>query len=445
MSKIKILIIGGGPASVSTCMQIVKEYSRQSLLTGIDIHVFEKRNKIGSGLPYSEKEDCYILNLPKSIMGPMHEYNDQFSKWLKSVPDAPQDTDFPPRYYFGQYLEFISQETKKEAYFKGINVKYHVNSEVISVDYYQNKIKVIASKKEFFGDYLVLCTGHMPSSTYQKFIGLSGYYHSPWNQSLYKNIHGKENIVVIGTRLTAIDTVLKIFSSDYKGKVSMVSRGGLLPTVLSKNIPSYTLKHLTLSNFETATNSGLQNLPLEKLMELLALEINEAEGRNVIPNELILSYQDMSCNEWLKKQILEANSGPRPWQQVLFSMYPIVPKIWSMLSFEDKKKFVKNYKSTFLTYLAAFPLENAYKIESYIASGRLNVWGGVTDITQTIDQKFCVDFLEKTSICTSLLINATGPGYNISANKLYQSMVDKKIVFPNQIGGIEVDPVSLKS
>ena len=65
---------------------------------------------IGPGLPYSIADDCYILNLPKEVMEPVEGQNGRFSNWLKSFPSCPQDTPFPPRHYFGKYLEYLAND-----------------------------------------------------------------------------------------------------------------------------------------------------------------------------------------------------------------------------------------------------------------------------------------------------------------------------------------------
>ena len=69
---------------------------------------------------------------------------------------------------------------------------------------------------------------------------------------------------------------------------------------------------------------------------------------------------------WINKEIDQAERDAKPWQQVMFSFYPTVPDIWQRMDLENQRKFILEYSSLFMTYLAAFPLENAYKIKNLL-------------------------------------------------------------------------------
>jgi uncharacterized NAD(P)/FAD-binding protein YdhS len=444
MNTIKLFVIGGGPAAVSICLQVVKEYQEHKLTQPLEIIIFEKGPLVGPGLPYSKPDDCYILNLPKDIMEPVYGMTGSFTAWLKTRPDAPQDTAFPPRHFFGKYLHFLAEKIKTTAVSSGISIQYRTNCEVWNVENQKNSIKVFTSQGDEIGDYLVFCTGHMPSSAYKHFIGKKGYFHNPWEDKLYEKFDVDSDIIIIGSRLTAIDTVRKLFASGHRGKITMVSRSGILPTVLSKEIPPYTLKHLTLINFDQLTQSGLRSLSLLDLAKLCFAEINEAEGKALLPDHVIRSYKELSPEAWLEQQIELAEAGPKPWQQVLFAAYPMVPNIWAMLNMEDKKIFIQQYKSSFLTYLAAFPLENAYKLREHFASGQLKCLGGLIDIVADKEKGFVIHFEDKTSLSSQILINATGPGYDPTSDLFYKRMIENKLLEKHEAGGINVDPKTLQ-
>jgi amino acid adenylation domain-containing protein len=444
MKPVKLFVIGGGPAAVSICLQVVEEYKRHQLIQPLEIMVFEKGHIIGPGLPYSKSDDCYILNLPKDMMEPVYGTMGSFTAWLKSKPEAPQDTAFPPRHYFGKYLQFLAEKMQVTSGDVGITIQYHTNCEVLDVEDQGDEIRIMTSQGDKVGDYLVFCTGHMPSSNYKHFIGKKGYFHNPWEEKLYERLNPDSDLIIVGTRLTAIDVVRKLFTSGHRGKVTMVSRSGVLPTVLSKEIPPYTLKHLTLANFDRLTQSGLSSLSLEDLAKLSFAEVNEAEGKAVLPHNIVRSYKEVSPEVWLAQQIKWAEAGAKPWQQVLFAAYPIVPNIWAMLSIKDKKTFIRHYKSSFLTYLAAFPLDNAYKLQEHLASGQLNCLGGITDIVEDDEKGFVVNFEDRPPLASKILINATGPGYEPSMDPLYSRLIKNRLLEIHEAGGVNVDPKTLQ-
>lgn len=442
--KNKIAIIGGGPAAVSVCMQIVEEFKNNNLNEPTEIMVFEKENFIGPGLPYSKKENCYILNLPKEVMEPVYGNKGKFAKWSKEYTDCPQNTSFPPRYYFGLYLKFLAEKLEKESQYNLVKIKYYTNSEVLDLKEDKEILTVYTSKENYQINYAIFCTGHMPSSTYTQLIGTPGYIHDPWKEGVYENIDKSKPIVIIGTRLTAIDVAMKLSSCEHQGKIIMVSRSGLLPTVLSKEIPPYPLKYLTLENFDIITKSGLKPLSLDSLLTLFWKEISEAENQIITLESLCKSYKDISPLDWINRQIEISEKKTKPWQQVLFAIYPIIPNIWSMLKIEDRKEFIRKYKSLFLTYLAAFPLDNAYRVQSLLKQEKLIVEGGVQSIIKDKNNLFNIKLENSKNIKSEILINATGPGYNPLLAPLYQNLIFSGLLRKHHAGGIDVDPQTLK-
>lgn len=440
----KIAVVGGGPAAISLCLQLLEECRAHPVRGDIEISVFEKNDEIGPGLPYASQENSYILNLPKGIMEPVFGQKDLFSKWLKTLPEYPKDTEFPPRYYFGLYLKHLANEIQQEAESLGIKINYLTNNEVISIQKDAHGQFVLESEQgSHIFDYTVLCTGHMPSSAYSKLIGKKGYEHNPWFQKAYDTLDPNDNISVIGTRLTAIDVACKLFGHQHKGKISLYSRNGLLPAVLSKEIPEYPLKYLTLNNFFHLTKSGLEPLKLNTLLELFWKEINAAQKSECDFKSIAKTDKDITPLSWINKEIEQAEKGPKPWQQVLFALYPIVPSIWAMMDLNDQQTFLEKYYSTYMTYLAAFPLDNAYKIKNYLESGQLEVRGGLTDIDYENGQ-FTIKFNKAPDITTQHIFNATGPSYDPTPIPLCKKMLGQGIASKHPLGGINVDPQTLQ-
>jgi uncharacterized NAD(P)/FAD-binding protein YdhS len=437
-----IAIIGGGPAAVSFCMQFVEHFKSQHLTQPIEIIVFEKNTTIGVGLPYSSPSDSYLLNLPKEIMEPIYGNNGNFSHWLQSVRGANQDTQFPPRHYFGKYLECLADKVKREAASFKISINYLTKNEVFDIqEIGANRFEIKAIGGKYISNYIILCTGHMPSSTYRELMGKQGYRHYPWDNDAYKNLNRCDDVGIIGSRLTAIDIACQLHQMKHQGKIFMVSRSGLLPTVLAKKIPHYALKYLTLDTVSSLTNSGSKHLQLDTLFQLFWKEISEAMGKPYSFDLIPKSYKDISPLDWLNYEITQAETGHKPWQQVLFALYPNVSTIWPMLSLADQKLFFEKYDSLYMTYLAAFPLENAYKIQELIKSSQLEVHGGLATIEHGMGH-----FAMKTEgqiITTKHLFNATGLGYNPTLLPLYNNMMKRGLICKHPLGGIAVDSQSL--
>ena len=114
-----------------------------------------------------------------------------------------------------------------------------------------------------------------------------------------------------------------------------------------------------------------------------------------------------------------------------------------MFSFGDQQKFLKEYNSLFITYLAAFPLDNAYKIKSLLTSGQLEIFGGLNRVFYDNSQ-YKIHLEDGNTINTNYLFNATGPGYDPANVPLYKKMLDQKIISKHPFGGIEVKTDTLQ-
>ena len=279
--KTTIAIIGGGPGGVSILIQLLSMLKENELGANTEILIFERSNNIGFGLPYSSEENYYILNLPKEIMEPISGQSENFSSWLATIDKCPKETQYPPRYYFGKYLEKIFNESKSIAESCGVLLKYYTKCEVYDVEKKKsNEFILHTPKGKFISEIVILCTGHLIPSSYSHLMGNKGYIHDPWKEESYTEIDSNEDILIIGSRLTAIDCALKLLLNEnkpHKGKIIMVSKSGLLPAVLAKDllkIPPYTLKYLTLKNFNTFTKSAVNPFTIKDITRFI-LERNK--------------------------------------------------------------------------------------------------------------------------------------------------------------------------
>jgi len=443
--KIKISIIGGGPASISLCNQLIHHFIVNNLLD-VEISVFEKKDSIGTGLPYSYKESCYILNLPSYSMGISGEEDESFYRWFERNRirlGCDYETAFPPRYFFGLYVNQLASRLIDKAESHGIKLHYHVNTKIINIEKMEEtKYRVSSKKESYLADYVILSTGHMPSESYRHLVGVPGYSHSPWSYDAFDHLDRNSTVFILGSRLTAIDIAMRLHFMGHQGSIKMFSRSGLLPAVLGSEVPPYVLKYLTLKNLDFFTKNGLKYLELDDLLNLFWKEISEAVGSSIQYKDIITSSCDTSALDWLLHEISSAERGPRPWQQVLFSLYPITPLIWNRLSLEDKEIFLKDYHSLFFTYLAAFPLENAYKLLEILKSGQLTVEGGLESVVFS-KEGFHL-YTKSNQFFAEKLFNGTGPGYNPFGFSLFQNMNKNGLLERHPCGGIYVDPETLQ-
>ena len=215
----------------------------------------------------------------------------------------------------------------------------------------------------------------MSSANYRELIGASGYRHNAWAKHIRRKIQKSHNIGILGTRISAIDLVMKLKASNQTGKIKLFSRSGLLPSVLAKKITPIPLQQSYLKKIE-AMRGKHGKLPLEHLVDFILDEISIAQGKSIQFDTILSSHKQIQAQDWLETEIRSAEANNKPWQQILLSFYPLIPKVWTYLTVKDKQIFLQKYHTLFLTYLAGIPLENAKKMHALIQSGEVEIHAG---------------------------------------------------------------------
>ncbi len=437
---VKIAIIGGGPASVCLCLQFLKQAKESN--HHFELLIFEKNNHIGHGLPYSADNHKTILNLPKDKMSPLPNEPSLFPAWLEQHASE-FDTLFPERRWFGKYLEELAWQVQKQARTSNIDIKFLLGHEVVDIIAEQTgEYRICCAPAHYTVNQVILAIGHMPSQVYPLLRGVPGYIDEPLQQHL-QSIPLNESVVIIGSRLTAIDTALKLQSSGHHGPLIMVSRSGLLPTVLGCDIPPYQLKYCTIERLLACTEHGIGTLSFFALKQLFLQELGEVEPLIGHLISFPQSCDDITPYQWITNEIHEAEQGARVWQQILFALYPFASQIWSLLDSSSQQLFMTQYYSLFLNYGASFPLVNAYKIKAMLAAKQLAVLGGVCDIRYH-ESRYELYFKKRQTLKTRYLINATGPGYNPHGVALLDSLLQRGMLSSHYLGGIQVDRDTLQ-
>jgi len=251
----RIAIIGGGPSALFMYKRLV-ESKRKDLR----IDIFERKDALGSGMPYSAEgaNEEHITNVSDNEIPVIFN---SIADWVKTAPKAllkkfninPENFNeykVLPRLFFGEYLKAQFELLRSFATKKGIITRVHLNTVVEDVIDHPRK-KEVAVKLQKGGwldfDSLIICTGHSWPKKYEGKI--PGYFDSPYppKKMLLKLNHP---VGLMGSSLTAIDAVRTLAKANGKfvenkdGKHSfelnegsegfklvMHSRNGMLPAI----------------------------------------------------------------------------------------------------------------------------------------------------------------------------------------------------------------------
>lgn len=449
--KVRLAVIGGGAASlafVSTLKRSLENNRNKKLI----IKVYDDSDNFGRGNAYIADLNSNLMNTKANYLTYDNGLPGDFYSWITSKHthlktkyqmEVLDGDTYVPRGMFGEYL---AEKWKILVSELPDNLKIEVHStKVEDVDQLGEKYIIYCRNGEVnFSDYLILATGtsNRLISTKYKNLGIQLIENPYPTKKLPQLVKGMKNIVVIGARLSAIDTVVAIKESGYDGNIIMHCINGTFPSVRGtqgRYENRYLSPHYIKDNFK-------DKITFSNISEMFALELkNYQEITGDFGNE---SIQDIfnrfpltSLEETLEYEI-EAAKNPRAWQAIFYDTNKVVSIIWQLLDDNDKEYFLQNLMNKLTGMRISIPLENAEKILSYIKNGSLTFSSGGFDLMNENNNGVV---FRSTSGCYQPNIEstifaigspATVEDSDFSLGKL---LIEKGTLSPSYWGGVTVD------
>ena len=447
--KQTIAIIGGGASGTILVNQLIEKISNNSS-RGLSIFLIEKDGNFGPGLAYSTPLASHILNMRADTLGISNDNPEHFAEWLKekktSFPDditSSMDPAYPPRKVYGEYIKDVLESALNRASSVNSDIEL-VKGEAVDINRKGDVTDILMADGSIISaNYTVLSPGNFSSAFLDELKGVKGYIPYPWPASQILDTVPKEDpVCILGTGLSAIDTLFTLLENGHNGEITFLSRRGFLPKVQG-DFNNYKLKYFNREAIDRLLEENGNILPLDWAKNMLFNEIENAEGKAL--NWLRVFNPDGSVSDILEKDIEKAEQGTIPYQRVLNAIGPLSGTIWKHLPADDRSRFDREFKTLWTVYRHPMPLVNARKIQVAIKSGQLDIESGCMCVRTCGDKGFEIDvstrFGVPYSIKTPFLINATGQGLDVSKfdSDLIKSLIEKELIVPHPNGGIHVD------
>ncbi len=444
-----IAIIGGGATGLAV-VKFLDELSNQICPSlQMRIVLIEKSPVIGPGLAYSTTYPGHLINMPTDTMGFSNSNPFDFQNWYDQQDYFHEYTSnfkelaprYLPRYLYGQYLTDIASKlfSYKENYPVSLEV---ITDEVISLEEHGDGLKLYLKNKGIFPAHqAVLALGNLPSTNYIELEGIGGYFSSPWPWEKLKKIPFDQDIVILGSSLTAVDVARTLINQGHTGSIKFVSRSGLLPKVQASSKKSTYLGDFKQKLLDLAASSGpdLKCLTWQLVFKLFHEEIKKINDHT--PWKLYRCPSKTPV-EILREEVKVAESGAIGWQEVLGSTSDIIEVIWHAMPLKHRLEFDRKFLSIWMTNRHAMPLPNAKFILQLLESQQLQVLrGNIKAKYEPTKGVFQLSNGSQQLGETLWLINGTGAGMDLAKTSmpLLRQLMDDGYLTSHPCGGIDVD------
>lgn len=379
MDRLNIVIIGGG-----YCGTIVSKHLASVTSYPIKIIVLDKRAAFHRGVAYGTDDKYHLLNVPHYRMSAVEEDPESFTQWLRNTGHFVIGKKFYARSVYGEYLNFLFQES----FYRAGNGSHNAEVELIPHEALELKpgksgrINVVTeTNQEIVADYLVLALGGPPSTQFQnlKAYKEKRFIKDIWSFREFEDLAESRRVVILGSGLSMIDTVLKLQSCGFAGKIHAISRRGLIPK----------------SHVDDSVPEVFVSIPI--------------------------SLSPLRALRWIRNQARNASERGKSWHSVVDSFRPYSNRIWASWNTREKRQFLRHLKSYWDVHRHRMAPEIEFSIQDLQNRKKLEIISGRIGEIEYVRKEFAIRFTRRgrrvnETLYSDYVIDCSGPTGNLNLN-----------------------------
>jgi uncharacterized NAD(P)/FAD-binding protein YdhS len=405
-AKTTVAVIGAGFSGTLLALHLLRHCP-----SGTRIHLIEKNSRFGRGLAYSTGNPNHLLNVPAGRMSAFSDRPHDFVDWLRtSGADEGASVDgssFIERSVFGLYVRhLLNAEIRKADKDRFVLSR----GEIVGIDIRQGGLKLRRDHgRRIDADIAVLAVGNFPPeapSVVDPSIYDTPYYRpDPWAPDTLGDLDPAVPVLLIGTGLTMVDTVISLLDHGHTGPIHALSRRGLLPR-----------RHAA------AASAPLLDRPLPTTITALA--------------------------RFMRAAVERAESAGGNWRSVIDGLRPALQEVWQSMDAANRARFVRHLRPWWDVHRHRIPPVVADRIEQARESGQLAV-GAARVAAYRIDAGAVEVTVrprcdgERTTYRVARVINCSGPGcdYDRIKDPLIRRLLADRHIRPDPLRlGLDVTP-----
>ena len=361
-----VLIVGGGYSGTMLAINLLR-------LGDARVTLAERRpDQLARGVAYSAADDSHLLNVRAGNMSAFPDNRDHFATWLveHGLGDA---ATFARRTVYGRYLADLLRDAAGQA---GARLTI-VEGEVVAVLPQGDRFLAQWSDgRDMPFDRVVLAPGNLPplppAGLDPGRLADDVYCNDPWAADIAAGLRDSDEVLLIGTGLTAIDAALLLERSGFRGRITAMSRRGLRPRAHQPHTP---------------VPPARDALPERRLSQMTRLVRQDA-----------------------------ARIG---WRPAIDALRPVTQSLWSGADKATRQRFLRHLRPFWDVHRHRIAPEVADAIDAMVGQGRLAFQAGKIASVEPAPQGAVVLYRPRggdglTRRDVRRIVNCTGPQGDLS-------------------------------
>lgn len=229
-----IAIVGGGFSGTMAAVNLARLSSRP-----LEIVLINARHPLGRGVAYGTTRGEHILNVAARNMSAVPDHPGHFVDWLRTrteyadLPDAQIGNMFVQRRVYGDYLQGLLHH-----YLSPIDDHHPsririIRDDVTDIAMSNDGVDVVLNSGDSLrANRVLLATGNQSPSPPSGAAALDlhpAWCPDPWSDWADRLPDTNQEIVLLGTGLTMVDACLTLREKQWPGRITAISRHGLIP------------------------------------------------------------------------------------------------------------------------------------------------------------------------------------------------------------------------
>lgn len=377
-----VLVVGGGFSGTMTAAQLLRKAENSG--TPLRVVLTERRGTLGEGVAYSTPDEAHLLNVPAGRMSAWPDRPGDFVEWVTKNIRAVEPGEFVPRCWFGRYVRETLVDVSRQAVHSKCDT---VLDEVRRITRHPDSGWIVhfARGSSLVVDDVVLAIGHRPPADPLAACwngSRSHYIADPWRPFACSAVEKSDPVVVLGSGLSAVDTLMSLGTSERTAPVYLISRRGLLPRMHRKPGPA-----------------------AADLSAMIADCLQQSGG---------LSFRSLTAR---MRKLIEGEIGKdqgQDWRAFIDGLRPHTNRIWQSASASERTRFLRHIRPIWEVLRHRMAPEIGERLSQWTTNGLVKVVPGrISSVIASADE-LQVLIRERgeerlTPLKAKWILNCTGP------------------------------------